>query len=318
MADDFSELNELDKLSNKLDDLQPRPATKNRGRMLYIKIFVVISILTIFAIAIVFAYKTGQNNNIHNNLVTLAPEGELRTAPDDPGGEQINNREKEIFKALKEAGISEDEAIEGILKQPNVNEDLDQLNLKQRLSLEREKNARLAQENLLLKQKLTDNTIALEAEKSLKESEQVAKKGQAVVTANQQQQQQVKQAQKTGQVPPKKAPPPAPVKKLEPEVANDIIKTNSAPKNTDQTGQWRIQLAALKTERAAINFWQNIQRRHADILQNLTLHTERIEVPEKGAFYRVQAESFTSDDAANQACAALKKRKQPCIIKKIK
>jgi cell division septation protein DedD len=80
-------------------------------------------------------------------------------------------------------------------------------------------------------------------------------------------------------------------------------------------GGWRIQLAAVKTEQAAAAEWARIERANPE-LAALSMSTTRVDLGDKGIFYRIQAGPLSDSAAAERLCAELKQRKQGCIVVK--
>ena len=80
-------------------------------------------------------------------------------------------------------------------------------------------------------------------------------------------------------------------------------------------GGWRVQLAAVKSEQAAALEWARIQKANPE-LGELTVSLPRVDLGEKGVFYRVQAGPLSDAAAAERLCSELKERKQGCIVVK--
>ena len=97
--------------------------------------------------------------------------------------------------------------------------------------------------------------------------------------------------------PPPAAPAPAPV---------------AAPK-TPAGGDYLIQLGALRTAPDAEKEWGRIQRTNNDLLGSLKSDVVRVELGEKGTFWRLRAGPL-SEQAARHLCAELKTRNQGCIV----
>ena len=89
-----------------------------------------------------------------------------------------------------------------------------------------------------------------------------------------------------------------------------------APLAPPNTGSYRLQLGALKTEEAAKSEWLKLQRQNSDVLGKLSLSVARVELGAKGTYYRIQAGPIADEAKAAQDCAALKSRKIACILVK--
>jgi cell division septation protein DedD len=80
-------------------------------------------------------------------------------------------------------------------------------------------------------------------------------------------------------------------------------------------GGYRIQLAAVKSEQAASSEWARIEKANPELAQ-LTMMPTRVDLGDKGIFYRIQAGPLADAAAADHLCAQLKQRNQGCIIVK--
>ena len=79
---------------------------------------------------------------------------------------------------------------------------------------------------------------------------------------------------------------------------------------------YRLQLGAVRTEEAAKQEWQRLQRTEPDLLGKLSLTAARVDLGDKGIFYRIQAGPIADAAEAAQSCAALKSRNVGCILVK--
>lgn len=107
------------------------------------------------------------------------------------------------------------------------------------------------------------------------------------------------------------APPPSPKPVAAPvaEPAPAAAPTKAPP----ASGDWLIQLGALRSAPDAEKEWNRIQRAQHDLLGTLKSDVIRVELGEKGTFWRLRAGPL-SEQAARQMCADLKSRNQGCII----
>jgi cell division septation protein DedD len=79
---------------------------------------------------------------------------------------------------------------------------------------------------------------------------------------------------------------------------------------------YRVQLAAVKTKDGAQETWTKLQKKHAQLLGGKELTVVEIDKGSDGKFYRVQAGPFADRAAATDACMALKKLQQGCMVVK--
>ncbi len=81
--------------------------------------------------------------------------------------------------------------------------------------------------------------------------------------------------------------------------------------------QYRIQLASVKSDKLARVAWKNYRQKYSKSLGDIELYIEKVLIPAKGTFYRVQAGVLNKTKAQN-ICSVLINKKQPCIITRIK
>ncbi|MEX2311561.1 MAG: SPOR domain-containing protein [Rhodospirillales bacterium] len=86
---------------------------------------------------------------------------------------------------------------------------------------------------------------------------------------------------------------------------------------TDLDKAFRIQLAAARNEEAVEAEWNNLRRRHVDLLGDLQLQVMKIDLgATKGVFYRLRAGPLADEPTAKALCERLKQRKLGCLVVK--
>lgn len=90
-----------------------------------------------------------------------------------------------------------------------------------------------------------------------------------------------------------------------PSIAS-LIENMSGP-----TGGWRVQIASVKSEDVAKSTWARLQSAHGDMLANLRMQAVRVDLGDKGVWYRVQAGPL-DEKQAQSVCATLKTRRTDC------
>jgi hypothetical protein len=81
-------------------------------------------------------------------------------------------------------------------------------------------------------------------------------------------------------------------------------------------GKIYIQLGAYRDMAGAKKDWEKLKKKNPQLLGKLDMRTERVELPKKGVFYRLQAGKMT-EARAKDVCAALKKANTGgCIVVK--
>jgi cell division septation protein DedD len=79
-------------------------------------------------------------------------------------------------------------------------------------------------------------------------------------------------------------------------------------------GSARIQLASLKDQAAATATWNQLQKKFPEVLGALQPSYEKVEIADKGTFIRLQAGPLKDRAAAQAACNALAAKNQGCIV----
>jgi len=102
------------------------------------------------------------------------------------------------------------------------------------------------------------------------------------------------------------APSSAPASESGPSIAS-LIEGMSGP-----TGGWRIQIASVKSEDIAKSTWARLQAAHGDVLASLRMQPARVDLGDKGVWYRVQAGPL-DEKQAQSVCSTLKGRKADCV-----
>jgi hypothetical protein len=79
-------------------------------------------------------------------------------------------------------------------------------------------------------------------------------------------------------------------------------------------GSAKIQLASLKDQAAATATWNQLQKKFPDVLGGLQPSYEKVEIAGKGTFIRLQAGPLKDRAAAQNACQQLAAKNQGCIV----
>jgi hypothetical protein len=89
--------------------------------------------------------------------------------------------------------------------------------------------------------------------------------------------------------------------------------TPTAPAKPSGGGDYVVQLGAVRAADLADKEWSRIQKANADLLGGLHSDIVRVELGDKGVFWRVRS-SGMSEQAARQLCTELQRRNQGCIL----
>ncbi|MSO98129.1 MAG: SPOR domain-containing protein [Rhodospirillaceae bacterium] len=77
-----------------------------------------------------------------------------------------------------------------------------------------------------------------------------------------------------------------------------------------------VQLAAAKTEEAAMAEWNRVKNRHAELLGGLSPTVVRADLGERGVFFRLRAGTLPDKAAADALCTALTAQGAACLVVK--
>ncbi len=78
-------------------------------------------------------------------------------------------------------------------------------------------------------------------------------------------------------------------------------------------GGWRVQVASVKNEDVAKSTWARLQSAHGDVMANLRMQAVRVDLGDKGVWYRVRGGPLDEKQAQN-VCSTLKTRKADCVL----
>jgi hypothetical protein len=78
------------------------------------------------------------------------------------------------------------------------------------------------------------------------------------------------------------------------------------------TAGWRVQVASVKNEDVAKSTWARLQSAHGDVMASLRMQAVRVDLGDKGVWYRVQAGPL-DEKQAQSICSTLKTRKTDCV-----
>lgn len=96
--------------------------------------------------------------------------------------------------------------------------------------------------------------------------------------------------------------------------APQVAAVPAAPaKSASAGGGWLVQLGALKTEAEARAEWSRVKGANKDVLGDYGSDVVRVDLGEKGVFWRLRAGPM-DEGQARSICASLSKRSQGCII----
>lgn len=109
-------------------------------------------------------------------------------------------------------------------------------------------------------------------------------------------------------------PKPASPAQSEPEPV-----TTAPPKPAASVGtgnsEYVVQVASVRSEAEAQRIWQDVRRKYPNIVtSDFYADVRRVDLDEKGIYYRTRLAGLADKDAATQMCNALKGAGQACFV----
>lgn len=240
-----------------------------------------------FGIGIWFAYDQGVKRGASGAPPLIrADQGPTKVAPDNPGGMQVPNQDKQIYERLPGGNQASGNGTEKLLPPPE------------------RPNAAPTSPSVTVPTRPAQTVPGQSPQASA-----VPNRTDAPTPTQ-------PQAATPGQ-PQAITPPPAQVPA--PRSAAAPATPTPAPAATPTVtatpgGSARIQLASLKDQAAATATWTALQKKFPAELGGLTPSYEKVEIADKGTFIRLQAGPLKDRAAAQAACAALSAKNQGCIV----
>ena len=116
------------------------------------------------------------------------------------------------------------------------------------------------------------------------------------------------------------APEPPAIPAVSPSVPAPAAASEAVPQVAAmpdaKSGDFVVQLAALKAKDSARPAWARLQKAHPALLGDRELAIQRVDLGDRGIFFRVQAGFFVERAGARDLCNALKARGQDCLVVK--
>lgn len=269
---------------------QPEPRMSSPKKT--VAAVVALGAVAAFGIGIWFAYDQGVKRGASGAppLVRAEP-GPAKVAPENPGGMQVPNQDKQIYERIGgNDGQTASSQVERLLPPPE------------------RPTATPTSPPVMVPMRPAANAVPGQAPANTTASaipnRTDAPSATPLPTA----------ATQSGQSQPET--PPAPVAAPRPAAATPAVAASApAPATTAASGgSAKVQLAALKNREAAQSTWTQLQKKYGDLLGNLTPSYESVDIPGKGSFVRLQAGPLKDRAAAQSVCQQLSAKKQGCIV----
>ncbi len=265
--DDFEEMNQ-------------DPAAEPRSRAMS---WLVLSVAVIgFAALAYYAYESGTRSLDDSDILVVdAEQGDIKTAPAEPGGEEFPHQDKTIYDAL--TGDESAQKVEKLLPETEEAVMPDPAPAKEGPSPAKEKTT----------------TFVNEAVSSADEEEEDISAAAEKATSS----------AKPSDAMPATTIPAAP----EPTVAETPSPAAPAPEKSavKSSGSYKIQLGAFSSETEAQTNWNRIAKKYSGTVKGAPIIV-RADLP-SGTFYRLRASGFASAADAKAACAKLSAAGQACF-----
>lgn len=300
---------------------QPAPEGGGIGRRLALAL-VGLGAVAVAAAGIWFAYDQGVKRGAGGGpMLIKADSGPVKTAPDNPGGMQVPNQDKQVFERLTGKQMGQGATtVENLLPPPE--QPVPQAPLP-------------AEPATPPAPAATSSVPAVVA--ALPPATPQAAPAPAAPPAT---------AAKPPAAPPPAAAPPAvaaaplpPVTPAAPAAAPAAPAQQTAAAGAPRqltapaaapaaaapapkaavpapsgSGTWRLQLSSVRSEADADKEWRRLKGKHPDPLNPLASRYVRVDLGEKGVWWRVQAGPVGDKSAAEAACTKLKSQGQGCTI----
>jgi cell division protein FtsN len=108
---------------------------------------------------------------------------------------------------------------------------------------------------------------------------------------------------------PKTAAAPAPLKPA-------TMKPVDTPAKPAASGSYLLQVGAFKSDAEARTAWKAYQSKHAALLNGFGPDVQKVDLGDKGTWYRLRIASFADKDAAAAVCDRLKAQGGSCFLAK--
>lgn len=120
----------------------------------------------------------------------------------------------------------------------------------------------------------------------------------------------------TGPLATKPAVPATPPAAEAPAPQTQVAAAPPVASTAPVAGAFQIQLASARSEQGAMGEWNRIAGKNKEALAGLSPNVARVDLGEKGVFFRLRAGPLTDKAAADSVCSALSAQNVGCIVVK--
>lgn len=244
-----------------------------------------------FGIGIWFAYDQGVKRGASGAPPLIrADQGPTKVAPENPGGMQVPNQDKQIYERLPGGQTANNSGTEKLLPPPE-------------------------RPNAAPTTPGTGPAVTVPTRPAPNAVPGQSPQASAVPNRTDAPAAQPVQPQAAAPGQPQSITPPRTAAAPTPAPAAPAAAPSTTPTVTATPGgAAKIQLASLKDQAAATATWNALQKKFPAELGGLQPSYEKVEIADKGTFIRLQAGPLKDRAAAQAACSALSAKNQGCIV----
>ena len=226
-------------------------------------------------------------------LIVAAPEP-FKVRPDDPGGLQVDNQDKLVYGRIGAGAPAP--GVENILPPPETPK------------------VPAPPPVAPAVQEAVPSVVSETLEKAEAVAEQVLESAEETVAAAVPSTPVATPSVNTPSVPAPSLPavsePKAPSQPTPPAAQEQTLESMVAA----LSGDYLIQIAALRSQEAAEGEWDRVSRRHSSILGSYRSLIVKADLGERGIFYRLRAGPLASRNDAEQLCSTLAAENVGCLV----
>ena len=267
------------------------PPPRQRSRIL--PVFIALLALAGFAALLWYAYSWGVGGTDSANIpLVTAEQTPAKIAPEEPGGMEIPNQDKQVLNPEEGANPS---TVERLLPPP---------------------------------EEPSPPQVSAEPAPQLPEKQEAvdAQGTGSAVTAPEQGSTAPQAPQSAPQPPAAPAPEQAPEQAPAQPAEQPVQQPAAAPEQQAQAeppppqlteppaGSFVMQLASVRSPDTARSEWARMQAEHDLLLGDMPLFIQQVELEGRGTYFRIQTGPFPSRSTAQDLCAQLKTAGQDCLV----
>ncbi len=240
-----------------------------------------------FAMILVFSYDKGKEKGaIVGTPIIKAQQGPTKIKPEKPGGMPIRDQDKDVYDRLDPNAFKE--KVENLLPEPEP-------------AMPKPAPIKVAE--------ISKKDIARVVETKPAAGSSFVAPPPPIIAAPAKP--VVKAPVTKPKIEKKMASLPKPVKTIKKSAKKVVAPITKTP--AIKNG-YKIQIASLRSEKAANAIWRKLQKNHPSLFGGLKSNVVRAVISGKGTFYRLQAGTLKGKSTAQTLCSQAKKRKIGCLI----